>query len=152
MWDWRSLDSAAQQVKIVCRQVEYEFQIDAQRNPVYMWPHTTTCCCGLSPAGSSASHSVIWSHMVWNTPLVSWDQLTLPNSLCTPSLVAARVQWGAQKALTLCKCWTKTFSALLSTQIQNAALCQLHWKNPTLSQSKPAHLESTALAQAAQRV
>lgn len=58
MWDWRSLDSAAQEVKIVCGQVEYEFQTGTHTNPVYTWPHTTTQCGGFSPAGSSVlTHS-----------------------------------------------------------------------------------------------
>lgn len=47
-----------------------------------------------------------WCHMIWDIPAVIWDQLSwlcsFPNPWALP--IFWLVGWGAEKALTLCKC------------------------------------------------
>lgn len=65
-----------------------------------------------------------------------------PSSWCTPSLVAGRAAWEANKSLSLCKSCsaaTKT-SPLLSSKIQTKVSHNSLWRKLTLSQPKPWHL------------
>lgn len=201
MWDWRPLDSAAQQAKIICRQVEYEFQVGTHTNPVYMWPHTTTQCCGLSPVGSSAAHSLLpggcsvtsgkarLHHAWWWLRKANSITLNiLPFLLLPPALYAEHdaIWYGIQPWAAGVSCALPTpcalpgswlagcseehrgpwlcvstaqpeqkhpcvFNALLNTNPKHSP-APATLQKPTLSQSKPAHPENTALAQAAQAV
>lgn len=48
----------------------------------------------------------VWCQVVWDIPLVSWDQLFLlspPNFLCLTSLLTVRVVQEPEEALALCK-------------------------------------------------
>ena len=55
----------------------------------YLGRQTGNSKCPLSPSSSPSFYCSAWHHMVWNSPLVSWAQLSqlcpLPNFPCSPA-------------------------------------------------------------------
>lgn len=90
-----------------------------------------------------------WLSMVWDVPLVSWDQL----SHCVPSAPLAYLlvvqskkekrPWCCVNVLLITK--ISLLSTLCSSQVQNIAPCKLLWRKLTPWQPKPVQTERQIL-------
>lgn len=82
--------------------------------------------------------------MVWNSPLVSWSQLSdlypsqllHPQPTCWQKCVRSRKCLGSVQALTTNSCTTSVLSTVFPAQMQSIAPYQLLWRKWTPAQAK----------------